>query len=104
MVSLEARELTKLPDHSPDGMRPLFNWLNRDDVRKQNAADLTARGFSPCQYRIAPLLRLDPGRLQDRQRPQLLAVAEGLDLGRRRRPGRCAEIAVALSTRDRRAP
>src|SRR5216684_2118732 len=39
-------------------------------------------------------LRLDPGRLHDRQEPHFLAVAECLDLGRRGRPGRCAKIGV----------
>jgi len=41
-----------------------------------------------------PFIRLDAGRLHDRQQPYF-RVAEGLDLGRRGRPGRGAKIVVA---------
>jgi hypothetical protein len=40
-------------------------------------------------------LRLDAGRLHDRQQPYFLSIAEGLDLGWRGRPRRGAKIGVA---------
>jgi hypothetical protein len=39
-----------------------------------------------------PFIRLDAGRLHDRQEARFLSIAECLDLGRRGRPGRGAKI------------
>jgi len=56
---------------------------------------LAAFGARRDLFSTTRSFRLDAGRLHDRQQPYFLTIAEGLDLGRRGRPGRGAKIVVA---------
>src|SRR6266581_6727038 len=69
--------------------RPQLESLRKGVVKLERGAGYGRRRST------TPSLRLDAGRLHDRQQPYFLSVAEGLDLGRRGRPGRGAKIGVA---------
>src|SRR5882672_4588962 len=67
-------------------------------LRRSLSSGCAGRGPVGLTHGISSAIRsfrLDAGRLHDRQQPRFLSIAEDLDLGRRGRPGRGAQIVVA---------